>query len=329
MSALAQLAFCYALNSLWQVPLVALLTWMVCRMVPGAAARFRLWIGAAAAGALLPLGSLGGLYVQGGSGRGVEAPDWAMRLMLTVFAAGVGWRVWVLVLGAVEARRLRRNSIPALLPVDGGPVELLEAEASADACGPLLIGVRRPVVLVPRFLREPENTELLETALAHEREHVRANDMFWIVAAEALLAASGPQPAAGWIRRQLRESCELACDGRAAAAIGRVRYARHLVEISRHLTEPAARLHVLGVTSGRFLETRVRALVETPGGVTRGWHGAAAVAAMVLACAPLLYGALSVYRAVAIPSPVEALGVDWMKRPVPPPAPPPPPWLRR
>jgi len=130
-----------------------------------------------------------------------------------------------LVRSMMSVRRIRATAEPRLL--DGDHVLL------TDDVGPATIGLRRPVVLVPRLvlaLEEPLRTLVLR----HEREHRAARDPLLLLAA-AVAVVVFPWNVALWlIARRLHLALELDCDERVLdAGADPVRYGRLLLMIAQ------------------------------------------------------------------------------------------------
>lgn len=133
----------------------------------------------------------------------------------TARLAALGWLIAsalaLLVITGVHLRvaALRRRWPSTVL--HGHPVRV-----AADV-GPAVLGLARPIIVVPRWLlARPEQEQRL--VLAHEREHVRAGDHL-VLALACLAAALVPwQPGVWLIWRRLRLAIELDCDARVLRA---------------------------------------------------------------------------------------------------------------
>lgn len=122
----------------------------------------------------------------------------------------------------VHSRRLRANSKPIDEPawIDAlericKKLQLKSKPAiawSKDVAAPMVIGIVKPIVLLPISLSLKLSTEQAESILAHELAHLRRLDP-WILAfqriVETLLFF---HPAVWWISKQLEKAREEACD---------------------------------------------------------------------------------------------------------------------
>ena len=264
MSAFEQVVLGCVLNACWQLPLIVLLCHLLVRTSPPRV-QHRVWLLGTGLAILLPMGGLWGLYSQARSvafaPAAVQPPDLAQRMALAAWVFASAYAAARFARTAIASRRARRRSTP--LGETRG-VELRLSPPELESAGPLLIGIRRPTVLIPVFLNEPANAGLLRAALAHELAHVRRNDMLAYVLSELALIPLAFHPATWWLRRRLSESRELACDEQAARETqSPIDYARALLEIGRRALQPAP-LHSLGVADSGMLERRIRALVESP-----------------------------------------------------------------
>jgi beta-lactamase regulating signal transducer with metallopeptidase domain len=119
---------------------------------------------------------------------------------------------------------------------------LLRAEPLADlqgirvrltaAAGPVVVGLLRPEIVVPRWLllRPAEEQRLV---LAHEREHAAAHDSL-LLALGCVAAAFVPwHPAVWWMLARLRLAVEMDCDARVLrGGVTRRSYGMLLIELA-------------------------------------------------------------------------------------------------
>ncbi len=168
---------------------------------------------------------------------------WVMASLLA--ALGYGWTWWRL-------RRDRRRWRAA--EVAGKPVLL------APRVGPVVIGLRRPAIVVPEWLLgEPVRAQRL--VLLHEREHLNARDHVLLALAPfAGLVAPWNLPI-WWMLRRLRLAIELDCDRRVLArGIGALAYGSVLLEVAGRSTAPSFAAALAEPRT--FLERRILAMTS-------------------------------------------------------------------
>jgi TonB-dependent SusC/RagA subfamily outer membrane receptor len=112
----------------------------------------------------------------------------------------------------VVQRRMRRaRRAWPLTDVAGARVRL------SPTVGPLVAGVIRPEIVVPRWVLERRANEQ-QMVVAHEAEHVRAHDPALLGVACIALAAMPWNPALWYMFSRLRLAVELDCDARVLRA---------------------------------------------------------------------------------------------------------------
>jgi TonB-dependent SusC/RagA subfamily outer membrane receptor len=184
---------------------------------------------------------------------------------------------------AFAGTALRHRSIRRRSPV----ARLLGTEVRvAGDLGPVVTGILRPEIVVPRWLlaSPPEEQSLV---LAHEEEHRRAGDPLLLAGACAVLVLLPWNPAVWWMASRLRLATELDCDARVLRRGARpLAYGTLLIDIAGRCSgfQPG----VSAIAGSRsHLERRLRAMI--PGtrrfGLLRGGAlGALAVVATLAAC---------------------------------------------
>ncbi len=226
----------------------------------------------------LPPEVLQGLLAQRGAAAAAPARAFPAALLLEggwALASGA-----LLVMLAYAAWRLRRLCAGwPTVRLEGGEVVL------STGAGPLVVGLRRPRVVVPAWVVSAPAAER-QMVLAHEREHVRAGDAR-LLAAAALVPALAPwNLPAWWLVRRLREAVETDCDRRVlAGGFAPAAYGRLLLSTaagSRFGLVPGAAL----VEPKRLLERRLLAMSESVDRRARRLLPLAigAAALLVLAC---------------------------------------------
>jgi len=183
------------------------------------------------------------------SARGASAAPAEARALLALLAAGVRVRAPRLVVGDAAA-------------------------------GPYVVGVLRPVIVVPpALLDEPA---LLRPALLHELAHIRRRDALGRFIQVLARAAFWFLPVVRIASKRLELAREAACDAWAleAGEISRPAYARLLVQMAQLRATPAA----AALAAPRTLDARVRAVLGPPASPRVGWlHRAALVAWIAVA----------------------------------------------
>jgi bla regulator protein BlaR1 len=115
-------------------------------------------------------------------------------------------------------------------PPSYGGIDAVESEA---VDGPLALGLLRRRIVLPADFGRRYSADERRFALEHELVHHRRGDIWWNVAALAILALNWFNPIAWLAHRAFRSDQELACDAAVAARISRAErhnYAAALVK---------------------------------------------------------------------------------------------------
>ena len=161
------------------------------------------------------------------TGERIIVPRWLDRSLLALWGLSSVTLLLLLTLGAIRTRRAARRWRAGVL--DDTPVHF------SDDVGPALVGVLRPRIVVPEWLRSMPSPERA-LVLAHELEHARARDPL-LLAAATLAVVLFPWNGALWyIARRLRRAVEADCDRRVAPRVEDVRrYCRVLLGVSERV----------------------------------------------------------------------------------------------
>lgn len=132
-------------------------------------------------------------------------PHWAPISAIALWAAASVSLVVVLVF--VQLRFVRARRRWPIGDVQGVAVRI------APNVGPVVIGVARPEIVVPRWLldREAEQQRLV---VQHEAQHVQARDTLLLAAGCVIVALMPWNPIAWYMLSRLRLAVELDCDAR-------------------------------------------------------------------------------------------------------------------
>lgn len=236
-------------------------------------------------------------------GRAYELPGWLRDVVLTLWLAGLAVHLIRLSTGLRQTYRLTFSATKPPPPwlaalarevAQNLRIQLCLVLVSARASVPMVIGVLRPVILVPAGFVTGLPPDALRALLAHELAHVQRRDfMFNLlqVLAESLLFY---HPATWWLSRQIRDEREHCCDDMASRALGdRRTLARALVAAEELRGSRGAPVLALAATDGS-LTRRVHRLLAPAGGPR--YSSLAAAAAIPLLCALLAVPATAVHE---------------------------------
>ena len=231
-------------------------------------------------------------------------------LWLFIYAAGLAWSVFK----QLRARRLWRALLasaerlsPQELQDHGAftAVQLREitlrglAVLRTDAAiSPMLIGVRRPRLLLPMHLAALSR-EQRQMIIAHELHHWRARDPLCLAVASVLQTLFWFNPALRWMARQMEWALELQCDQHVLAGRPQQQRKQYAAALLRQWTAiaPAG----AAAFNGTAISARIRHMQQDglPAlGAATAWLIAAALAS-VLALGAILQPALAFSAAVS------------------------------
>jgi len=252
-------------------------------------------------GAVLPPGLPQAPYVPAQPGPESRVPWVVPFWMLGVFAFHLrtlgGWAAArrlrrVGVCRAPDAWQLRCNSLGRRLRL-ARPAVLLES-CLGDV--PAVIGLLRPVVLVPVGMLAGLPVEYVESILIHELAHIRRHDYLVNLLQSFIEGLLFYHPAVWWVSRVIRVERENCCDDVVVAVNGDARgYAAALAALEENrwpVREPA-----LAATGGNLMR-RIRRLLQQP-------EGPRATLAPVVMAGILLVSvvvALSAWQAIPAPA---------------------------
>jgi beta-lactamase regulating signal transducer with metallopeptidase domain/HEAT repeat protein len=174
---------------------------------------------------------------------------------------------------------------------------------SAAAQVPMVVGVLRPVVLMPGTLLTGLTLPQIEAILAHELAHVRRYDYAINLLQTVVETLFFYHPATWWLSRRLRDEREQACDELAVSVCGGdpVFYSRVLLTVEEWRS---ARVAFAPAATGGTLALRIRKLIgqeERKLDIGPRWF------AGVVTVAAALFAAVSVVSDQADAQPTEQL----------------------
>jgi len=296
MSGLESFALSYLVNSVWQIPLLFAAGWLAARALrmAGAEAEHRVWASVLVLEGVLPAASAldwgwmrawlpwaataagdGHVTVTMGAAHaagGIALPLWLLTGIALAYGAACAYFAARFVWRGARLRSLRREAVALEGATRGRWVRCAERlgmrdvkiAASARVFGPVTMGLRRRLVLLPVSMAEELPEAELCAVLTHELAHLRRNDFAKNLAYEVATLAASYHPVLNATRKRVTESREIICDAMAAGEQGRHAYARSLLRLAALLVEgtPARTPHAIGIFDANTFERRVMRLTE-------------------------------------------------------------------
>jgi TonB family protein len=136
---------------------------------------------------------------------------------------------------------------------------------SSAVSGPVTVGVRRGMLLVPLNFLESVCSDDLNAMFAHEFAHMRRYDFAKNLLYELVSLPVAYHPLLLLTRSRVAESREMVCDAMAAEAVaGKESYARSLLRLASRIASPtsARTLHAIGIFDANIFERRVMNLTR-------------------------------------------------------------------
>jgi beta-lactamase regulating signal transducer with metallopeptidase domain len=201
-------------------------------------------------------------------------PEWGYALGIAIYILGVLLGLFGLAADLLRGARLRALGEAVREPAIrrdlqaacrrlriAGPVEIL---AHPEYTAVLLIGWRRPAILLPSRLLERLDPGHTASLLIHELAHHRRRDLAWRLLHRAVAVLSWPSPLNPLVARRLARTSEILCDRLATVTSGAAEeYARALVEALRLSRSPRGFSLATGAVASRsFLRRRMEMILE-------------------------------------------------------------------
>jgi TonB family protein len=289
----------YLLNSLWQVPLLFAAAWLAARALRslGAAIEHRVWVFALLLQSLLPALSIfpwewlrmlsgGGngsrpgeahVSVSTGQGTGIgvlQLPEVLLGAITILYVAVTAFFAARFLWRAINLSALRREAVA--VPLTGQAalfwdrclkrfeVQGVSIAASSRVFGPVTLGVRQKMLLLPVNVIEQLPEADLSTVIAHEFAHMRRKDFMKNLLYELLCLPVSYHPVLWLTRARIMESREMVCDQMAAAVTGTDEYAQSLLRLASLLiTGTLGRTaHTIGIFDANVFERRLMNVTE-------------------------------------------------------------------
>lgn len=203
----------------------------------------------------------------------LELPGEMVLLMGVIWASVAMVRLAALVLQCVALRRRKAAGVPApeaVRAIFGALVTSLpnrrrsvELRVVPGLASPMLVGYRRPAVLIPAELCGAEGVDW-ERMLRHELAHLCRWDDWTNLFQQFARAVLFFHPAVGWLSRRLTVDREIACDDHVLSATGSPRaYALFLTEFARRTRGPVWVAAPGAWSNPSQLEERITMLLDT------------------------------------------------------------------
>ncbi len=182
------------------------------------------------------------------------AIDWTSIAILAVWACGFVAIAQIRIRSWLRIRAAVRSSAPLAIPA---PVEVRSAPGLLE---PGVVGLFRPILLLPAGILERLTPRQLDAILAHELCHVRRRDNLSAAIHMLVEAVFWFHPLVWWIGARLVEERELACDEEVVRLGGEPGiYAEAILGVCKYYLESPL-VCVSGVT-GSDLKRRIGAIL--------------------------------------------------------------------
>ena len=302
MTTLESFLLSYLTNSLWQLPLLCVAGWLAARVLSsvGPAAEHRVWVSVLLLQAFLPAASSipwdafrtlfnfsggspnnGQPHVSIVMGPGIafgnpHLPAWLLAALATVYIAITAWFAVRFVWSLRTIHLISRDAAEVNLSSDAASHWARCSEAfgvkgalfctSAQIYGPITVGIKRKLVLLPPDMLAALPHAELRTAITHEFAHMRRYDFLKNILYELLSLPVRFHPVLSLTRHHLMETREMICDRLAASLADHHQYARSLLRLASLLSDgmPARTPPTIGIFDATTFERRLMRLVQKP-----------------------------------------------------------------
>ena len=185
-------------------------------------------------------------------------------LFLGVWAVGSLWRARYLAGRVKYTRSIKKSAQSNPLTFSSPALKNVPVFVSDDIHSPMVIGIFRPCVVVPRKIAEQLSEELLVPVLLHEKAHISRYDTAFSFVQEVIAILFWWSPVIRIINHHLHISRELACDLRAAHSIdGHKAYAQSLLECARLMVKQKQNVLAMSLFSKKKeLNYRVESVLQ-------------------------------------------------------------------
>jgi bla regulator protein BlaR1 len=221
------------------------------------------------------------------------AVEWTPMVLLIVWALGIEFvvtqrlRAWRVVRAAV------RESTPMRVVTDSLPAQT-EIRSSPTVLEPAVVGMWRPILLLPAGIEQRLTPAELESVIAHEACHVTSRDNLTAGVQMLIECLFWFHPAVWWIGGRLIQERERACDEHVLGLLQNPRvYADGIVNVCKYYV--GAPLPCVPGVSSSDLRRRIERIMrnETGEAISRRTRIVLGIAASLVLIAPIVAGAVT------------------------------------
>ncbi|MFZ0744570.1 MAG: M56 family metallopeptidase [Terracidiphilus sp.] len=295
MNSIGSFIVSYAINAVWEIALIAAAGWLVCRLIGRVSQRAEhvLWVAALfvavltpavpALRPLLPLPGAPNAMIGHISISFTEAENSARNPGgAYALSATFAWPLLAFYCGSLLYFALRlagslhgsamllRGASPLVLTAEQEEIwqdcrrsfslDELHLLESPQIPGPVVMWLRKPVMMLPTgFAAKCSPADFL-AAVAHECAHIKRHDFGKNLAYEALSLVVGFHPATWALKSQIAQTREIVCDGMVTEKLVEARsYAHSLLRLATMVAVFArsAHVHAIGIFDANILERRI------------------------------------------------------------------------
>ena len=198
------------------------------------------------------------------SNADIITKDTLVNILLGVWLMGTLFALCRLIIAGYNAAALRKTAYPFANDQEAWP-ENVEVAICDEINGPIVVGIFKPLILIPRNFASEMQPEELKPLLFHELAHIKRHDNILHLFERIILSIYWWNPVMHFIVTRISEERELACDDRAIKSCGdQLIYAKSLLKGARQLM--GEKKQILGLAVLRresALGKRIKRLTET------------------------------------------------------------------
>lgn len=140
-----------------------------------------------------------------------------------------------------------------------------EVLVSPEAASPFVVGIGKPLLVLPAFLLERSDSRSREPLVLHELAHLRRGDLVVRLIQNAARLVFFFWPPVWWVCRSIERASEMACDEWAlsASSVPPRAYAATLLDVVRRRDDSIMGAQALALArNGRFLQERFEMILK-------------------------------------------------------------------